>query len=249
VYNKKMTFGKLFVVGVPIGNWEDMPPRSINYIKLAKNVVVESPYAFSEICKGLNIDYLEKNIISIHFESDGTSNGKMNELLETDNIIKILKSGEDVYLVADEGMPGIADPGAHIVRECIKNKIQISSTAGPSVVVAAAAVTGVMHNFILESFLPFLQEEKIKFLNDKKNHEYPMIIMLRNEKNETEFNDEIPKFLEDACRVWGDKKRVSLCYNLTYPKEFVIHGTMGELLEYFQSNKRNIDDQICMVVH
>lgn len=244
-----MTFGKLFVVGVPIGNWEDMPPRSINYIKLAKNVAVESPYAFGEICKKLNIDYLEKNIISIHFESDGTEPGKMNELENMTKIIEILKSGEDVYLISDEGMPGIGDPGAYIIKECINNKIQISSTAGPSVVIAAAVATGVMSNFILEPFLPFTREDRKIFLDNRQNHQYPMIIMLRNEKNETEFNDEIPEFLEDANLILGEKKQASLCYNLTYPEEFVIHGNLKELLEYFLSNKRNIKDKICMVIH
>jgi 16S rRNA (cytidine1402-2'-O)-methyltransferase len=244
-----MNFGKLFVVGVPIGNFEDMPPRSLSYIKIAKNVVAESPNSFIRMCEILNIDHLQKNIISIHFDSDGTKPGKMNELENMTKIIKILKSGEDVYLISDEGMPGIADPGSNIVKECIKNNINISSTPGPSVVIAAAVVTGVMHNFTLESFLPFTQEDKKLFLNNKKNHEYPMIIMLRNEKNQTEFNDEIPEFLKDASLILGETKWASLCYNLTYPEEFVIHGSLKELLEYFLSNKRNIKDKICMVVH
>lgn len=244
-----MTFGKLFVVGVPIGNFEDMPPRSLNYIKIAKNVVAESPNSFIRMCEILNIDYLQKNIISIHFDSDGTKPGKMNELENMTKIIEILKSGEDVYLVADEGMPGIADPGSNIVKECIKNNIEISSTPGPSVVIAAAVATGVMHNFILESFLPFTRQDKKLFLNNKKNHEYPMIIMLRNEKSETEFNNEIPEFLEDASLILGENKQASLCYNLTYPEELVIHGTIKELFEYFLSNKRNIKDKICIVIH
>ena len=249
VYNKKMKFGKLFVVGVPIGNFEDMPPRSVNYIKIAETVVAERPDLFIKICQILDIDYSQKNIISIHFESDGTKPGKMNELENMKTIIEILKSGKDVYLISDEGMPGIADPGSNIVKECIKNNISVSPTPGPSVVIAAAVATGVMHNFILESFLPFTREDKKIFLNNKKNHEYPMIVMLRNEINEKEFNNEIPEFLEDICNILGYSKKISLCYNLTYPEEFVVHGTAKEIYEHFISRERKIKDKICMVIH
>lgn len=249
VYNKNMTYGKLFLVGTHIGNLDDMPPRSKKYINDANNVVIENLDAYIKICKDLNIDHSNKNIISIRFDSDGTKPGKMFEFENTKKIIDLLKSGEDVYVISDEGMPGIADPGSMLVKSCIKNNISVSSTPGPSVVIAAAAVTGTMHNFTLESFLPFNRDQKIIWLKNKKNHEYPMIIMLRNAKNNNEFNNEIPEFLHDACSILGENKIGSLCYNLTTEKEFVINGTMKELSDYFSSTKRNISDQICMVIH
>ena len=244
-----MKFGKLFLVGLPVGNWEDMPPRSKKYIQSAKNVVVENLDTFINICNLFDIEHFNKNIISIRYESDGTKPGKPYEIENTEKIITLLKSSEDVYVISDEGMPGIADPGSWLVKECIKNKIQISATPGPSVVVAAAAVSGVMHNFILESFLPFEKEKRIIWLKNKKNHEYPMIVMLRNAKNNNEFNNEIPEFLQESCLILGENKIASLCYNLTKEKEFVLHGTMKELYDYFISTDRDISDQICMVIH
>lgn len=244
-----MDFGKLFLVGTPIGNFEDMPPRSKKYIELAQNVVIENLNAYIRICNSLGIEYSNKNIISIRFDSDGTKPGKQFEIENTEKIIKLLKSGEDVYVISDEGMPGIADPGSWLVKECINNNIQISSTPGPSVVIAAASVSGVMHNFTLESFLPFEREKRIVWLKNKKNHEYPMILMLRNAKNNKEFNNEIPEFLEDSCSILGKNKLGSLCYNLTTEREFVVHGTMEYLYNYFTSKNRDISDQICMVIH
>jgi 16S rRNA (cytidine1402-2'-O)-methyltransferase len=244
-----MNYGTLFLVGLPVGNWEDMPPRSKKYIQSAKNVVVENSETFINICNIFDIEHFNKNIISIRYESDGTKPGKQYEVENIEKIISLLKSGEDLYVISDEGMPGIADPGSFMVKECIKNKINVSSTPGPSVIIAAAAVTGVMHNFILESFLPFDKTEKITFLQNKKNHEYPMIIMLRNAKNQNEFNNEIPEFLENACSIWGENKNASLCYNLTTNKELVIHGPMKELFDYFNSTKRDMSDQICIVIH
>jgi 16S rRNA C1402 (ribose-2'-O) methylase RsmI len=106
-----------------------------------------------------------------------------------------------------------------------------------------------MHNFTLESFLPFEKEKRIIWLKNKKNHEYPMIVMLRNAKNNNEFNNEIPEFLQESCLILGENKIASLCYNLTKGKEFVLHGTMKELYDYFISTDRDISDQICMVIH
>lgn len=243
-----MSYGKLFLVGLPVGNWEDMSLRAYKYIKDAKNIIIEREEAFTNIWPALGMEKPKVNTISIEYDSDGGEPGEAYEMHNMHKIIDLLKSGEDAYLISDEGMPGVADPGARIVKRCIQEGIEVTSTPGPSVVMAAVAVTGTMHNFIFESFLPFVKEERITFLEERKNYKYPMVLMLRNVKRGQEFHNEIPEFLEEACSVLGENRRASLCYNLTTSREKVIHKTLKELIQYFNSETRSINDQICIVI-
>ena len=50
-----MNKGKLYLVGLPVGNWEDMPPRALKYIKNAKNIVIEREEAFEKIWPALGL--------------------------------------------------------------------------------------------------------------------------------------------------------------------------------------------------
>lgn len=238
-----MKKGNLYLVGLHIGNLDDVSPRSFNYIKNAKNIVIEREEAFDGIWESLGIDSSGYNIISIEYASNGGEPGISYEKIYMQKVVDLLNNGEDVYVIADEGMPGVADPGAMLVAEAIKNGIVVKSTPGPSVAIAAAAVTGTMHNFSFESFLPFVSQQRKQFLEDRKHNMYPMIIVLRNEIRDPEgrgilFGDEIPQFLQECIDVLGHKRYAALCYDLTMPQEKVISGTLEYLQKYFNEAPR-----------
>ena len=105
-----MTKGKVYLVGLPIGNDGDLSPRALEYITTAKNIVIEREEAFQEVWPRLGISRPNANIISIEYDSDGGEPGFAYELENSNKIMELLENGEDVYIVSDEGMPGIADP-------------------------------------------------------------------------------------------------------------------------------------------
>lgn len=238
-----MNTGTLYLVGLHVGNLQDVSHRTLHYLQTAKNVVVEREEAFDKICYDFKLDKSQYNIIPIEFESvAGEPTGIPHELHNLPKVLRLLKGGEDVYVISDEGMPGVADPGELIIKACIKNNIKVTSTPGPSAVMAAAAVTGVMHNFTFESFLPFTKEQRVKFLQERKTHWNPIIIMLRH----PDISDEIKYFLDEAIDVLGKDRKAALCYDLTKPGEKIIFGTFESLKEYFNSND-NTGKQIMMV--
>lgn len=239
-----MNKGTLYLVGLHIGNINDISPRSFDYIKKAKNIVIEREEAFERIWEDLNIDSSKYNIISIEYASNGGEPGISYEKIYTQKVIDLLNAGEDVYVIADEGMPGVADPGVFLVSNAIENGIKIVSTPGPSIAIAATAVTGTMHNFSFESFLPFTKEQRIQFLKDRKDNMYPMVIVLRNEIRDPEgrgvlFGNEIPEFLEECIDILGSKRNAALCYNLTMSDEKVVNGTIEYLNKYFNDTPRH----------
>lgn len=240
-----MKKGKLYLVGLPVGNWEDMPPRALRYIKTAKNIVMETEEAFERIWPALGIEKPNANFITIEMKSLGGEPGKSYELANMNKIIELLERGEDVHIISDDGMPGVADPGELITKRAIALGYEVTATPGPSVALAAVAVAGCMHNFTFESFLPFSKEERIKYIQDRKLLHAPMVFVLRNlirtENNQPGFHPEIPEFLGEAVEVLGANRKAVLCYNLTKENERVVRGTLLELKNYFDSTPREHD--------
>ena len=68
-------------------------------------------------------------------------------------------------LVSDAGTPGVSDPGAILVEECIKNGIEIIPIPGPSAVTAAISISGFSNKFYFYGFFP----EKLKNLKEDMN--------------------------------------------------------------------------------
>lgn len=240
-----MKKGKLYLVGLPVGNWEDMSVRAYKYIKNAKNIVIEREEAFASIWPELGMERPDVNIISIEMDSNGGEPGKSYELENMDKILAILESGEDVYLISDDGMPGIADPGELITKNAIASGFEVTATPGPSVAIAAVAVAGCMHNFSFESFLPFTKEDRVKYLFERRHLHAPMVFVLRNlmrsNNNQIAYHHEIPEFLQEAVEVLGAERKAVLCYNLTKDNERVVRGTLKELKKYFDETPREPD--------
>lgn len=240
-----MKKGKLYLVGLPVGNWEDMPPRALRYIKTAKNIVMESEEAFEQIWPALGIEKPNANFITIEMVSIGGEPGKSYELENMHKILELLEKGEDVHLISDDGMPGVADPGELITKEAIAHGFEVTATPGPSVALAAVAVAGCMHNFTFESFLPFTKKDRMKYIAQRKYLHAPMVFVLRNlmrsENGQPAYHNEIPEFLAEAVEVLGANRKAVLCYNLTKSNEKVVRGTLKELKEYFDIATREPD--------
>lgn len=244
--NKK-EFGTLYVVGLPIGNPKDISYRAEEYLKNLTNVVVENKTNFIKLLKSLNIQKNNLNMISI----EAVEGGEFYESAKISTVLDLLNSGEDVYIVSDDGMPGIADPGQDIIRKAIKHGVHVSSTPGPSIAVAASIVTGTGHNFLFDSFLPISKEERLSFLSLRNKLHVPIIFVLRNSSHKDgieKLSNEIPELLEELCIIFGEERRASLCYNLTTNKEKVIRGSVWFLNKYFKNSKREISDQITIVI-
>ena len=105
--------GRLYVVPTPVGNLEDMTFRAIRILKEADLILAE--------------DTRTSGILLKHFEIKNAmqSYHKFNEHKTVEGIINRLKAGETIALVSDAGTPGISDPGFLVVRECVKNDIEV----------------------------------------------------------------------------------------------------------------------------
>lgn len=244
-------FGKLYIVGLPIGNWEDISLRALKHLQIAKNVVMETQEGLNRILTGLNISNPNVNFISMNISSEDGEAGFSNEVKNLSIVINLLKSGEDVYVISDEGMPGVADPGELIIKTAVANDIEVKIIPGPSCAIVAIAATGCSSNFTFESFPPENKNDRRIFLENKKFIHAPMVFVLRNrsflENGLLKFHPENPELFMDAYDILGPERNAALCYNLTKTNEKIIRGNFLHLYNYFINNF-DPNDQISMVI-
>ena len=132
----------LYVVSTPIGNLEDITLRALEILRKSDYILCED----TRVSKKLLVKYKIKSKL--------ISNHKFNERKNIQKIIDILKSNKIVSLISDAGTPTISDPGNILIKECIKNEINISPIPGPSASSAAFSISGFSDKYYFYGFFP-----------------------------------------------------------------------------------------------
>ena len=131
---------KLFVVGTPIGNLEDISFRAIETFKEVDFICAENPRHTLGLLNRFNIETPVKPL---------------------SQAVLLLEDGKDVALVSDAGTPGISDPGSKIVSEVSELGVEIIPIPGASALVAALSVSGLKGSkFLFLGFLPLRKGRK-----------------------------------------------------------------------------------------
>ena len=81
-------------------------------------------------------------------------NHRFNEKKNLSQIINHLRNNKIISLISDAGTPGISDPGAILVRECVEEKINIFPLPGPSAVSTAVSISGFSEKYFFYGFFP-----------------------------------------------------------------------------------------------
>ena len=118
---------KLTVVPTPVGNLEDMTFRAIRVLKEADLILAE--------------DTRTTGILLKHFEIQNRmqSHHKFNEHKTVEQVAARIKAGENIALVSDAGTPAISDPGFMLVRECVRQGVEVSHGFRPGISCFGAA--------------------------------------------------------------------------------------------------------------
>ena len=150
-FDKKETKKGLYLVSTPIGNLGDITFRAVEILKKSDYILCED----TRVSKNLFNKYdINSKLISNH---------KFNETKNLKNIINLLKDGSVISLVSDAGTPSISDPGAILIRECLKNNIDVVPIPGPSAITTALSISGFSEKFFFYGFFP---DKKKDFLQD-----------------------------------------------------------------------------------
>ena len=143
--------------------------------------------------------------------------------------INVLTNNKKVALVSDAGTPAISDPGFLLVRECIKNNIEVICLPGPTAFVPALVMSGIpMNNFVFEGFLP-LKKGRISKLKLLEKEERTMVFY--------ESPHRILKTLSDFIMFFGKDRYASISREISKAFEETKRGSLIVLLEFYKQNK------------
>src|SRR5438552_8478624 len=120
----------LYVVATPIGNLSDITLRALDVLKSVDVIAAEDTRHSGMLLKHFEI---KKPLLSYH---------EHNEAMRAAQLVERLAAGEDVALITDAGTPGLSDPGARLIRECIKRQLPFSDIPGPSSILTALVGSG-----------------------------------------------------------------------------------------------------------
>ena len=209
--------GKLFLVATPIGNLEDITFRAINILKGVDIIAAEDT---RHTLKLLNHYEISKPLISYH---------RHNEEVKSENLINKLLEGNNIAIVTDAGTPGISDPGEEVVKEAIKNNIEVIPIPGACALVNALIASGLnTKEFLFLGFLPLNKKNRDNALNKIKKAKSTVILY--------EAPHKLIKTLQDLLKNVGDINCV-LAREITKIHEEFIRGNISNLLEQIQEPK------------
>ncbi len=156
---KEKKLGKLYIVGTPIGNLEDITLRAINTLKQVDIILAEDT---RQTLKLLNHFEISKKMISYH---------RHNEEEKLDHIVKLLNDGLNIALVSDAGMPIISDPGENLVKYLRNNNYDIAVIPGVTALITGIVGSGMdSTRFVFEGFLSVnkkQRKQKLEILKDE----------------------------------------------------------------------------------
>ena len=149
----------LYIISTPIGNLGDITYRAIEILKKSDFILCEDTRISRKLMEKFEV------------KSKLLSNHKFNEKKNLSQVMNYLKNDKIISLISDAGTPGISDPGAVLVRECVEEKINIFPLPGPSAVSTAVSISGFSERYFFYGFFPSkLKDIKndLKFLTQLK---------------------------------------------------------------------------------
>ncbi|MFV0536658.1 MAG: 16S rRNA (cytidine(1402)-2'-O)-methyltransferase [Dysgonomonas sp.] len=209
--------GKLYVVPTPVGNLEDITFRAIRLLKEVSLILAEDTRTTGILLKHFDI---QNKMQSYH---------KFNEHKAVSHIIDRLKAGEDVALVSDAGTPGISDPGFLVVRECVKEGVEVECLPGATAFVPALVSSGIPNDrFCFEGFLP---QKKGRMTRLKILAEESRTIVLYESPHR------VLKTLTQLAEYMTEDRYAATCREISKMYEETTRGTLKELISHFSKNE------------
>lgn len=205
-----MERGVLYLIPVPIGNFEDITYRALEILKDVDVLFCEDTRE-----TGILLSYFK---ISKHL----ISNNEQNERKNISKILEYLSDGKNVGIVSDQGSPIISDPGYVVVREVANNGFSVVALPGANALIPALIVSGIAPlPFTFYGFLNSKKSKRLTELNDLKNVNHTLIFY--------EAPHRIIEMLEDMISVFGDRY-ISISREISKKYEEVYRGNISTVI-------------------
>lgn len=213
--------GKLYLIPTTLGDSmisEVLPISVKNTVEKINYFIVENQKSARKFIKAL---VPEKNQSSLTlFELN-----KFTDPLDLPSFIEPCLNGKNVGVLSEAGCPGIADPGADIVKLAHEKHVQVVPLIGPSSILMAMMASGFNgQNFAFIGYLPI----------DRSNRksELRRLEKLSQDSNQSQIFIETPyrnnKLLQDMVAILNDQTKICVACDISLPTEYIKTKTVGE---------------------
>jgi len=202
--------GTLYVVSTPLGNLEDITLRALKVLGTVDRIAAESVKHTRVLCERHGI------------KTKLTSYNQHNRKTRGPELLRRLKSGQDVALVTNAGTPGVSDPGVFVISQALRTGIRVSPVPGPSAVTAGLSVAGMRaERFMFFGFLSPRPGKRRKELRSLAGQPYTLAFF--------EAPHRLVGTIQDMYEILGDRSMV-LLKEMTKLFEEVVGGSVSTIL-------------------
>lgn len=220
---------EIVVVGLPIGNIEDISLRALKKIQEAKYLICEDTRMFSNLwSKLMQMGLVQKYSGTIRFIND------FNEEKMLPRILAEICSLESVVLVSDAGMPLISDPGYKLIRKAVEMDWKVEVVPGPTAESAALAVSGLpTDRYLFIGFLPKKIGKRTNILNTVKDigDKAKMTVVIY------ESPLRLSKIIPELITIFGESTSACLAIDLTKISQKIFRGSLKNISEQIEGKK------------
>ena len=213
-------FGKLYLLPVPIAEGNEnnfIPTYNFEIIKNLTHFIAEDAKTARRFLKYFGYEKIqEADILELNEHT------KSNSIIE---LIQPLLNGKNVGLMSDAGCPGIADPGAEVVKLAHQKNIEVVPLVGPSSIVLSIMASGFTgQNFAFVGYLPIEKDKKIKSLKELEQLVY--------KNQQAQFFIETPyrnvAIFETLLSTLSPQTLLFIGIDITSPKQLLISKSIAE---------------------
>lgn len=206
--------GKLYLIPTTLGesNPMDVLPQTVKrVIDFIDDYIVENEKTARKFIKSIQPEKVQATLRL-------SALNKYTEVSEHSKMLQPCLEGKNVGLMSEAGCPGVADPGAVIVKLAHEKGIQVVPLVGPSSILLAIMASGMNgQSFAFNGYIPIDKSEKRTALKNLEK--------LSQDKNQSQIFIETPyrnnKMLEDILQVLNPSTYLCVATDITLPTEFI----------------------------
>ena len=239
---KSNSLGKLYLIPITLSNPgettvvpEDVLPHTIKRtIDFVDYYIVENEKTARKFIKNIHPEKKQPDLkISVL--------NKHTEIAEHNDFIQPILRGENIGLMSESGCPGIADPGADIVKLAHEKGIQVVPLVGPSSILLALMASGMNgQSFAFNGYLPIDKKDKKQALKSFER--------LSQEKNQSQLFIETPyrnnKLMEDLLQILQPNTYLCVACDITLPTEYIKTKTVNQ----WKKEKADLHNRPCIFI-
>jgi 16S rRNA (cytidine1402-2'-O)-methyltransferase len=211
---KDIVLGKLYMIPTTLGDNEPLEVLPISIKRAIEEIdyyIVENEKTARRFIKKI---YSKKSQPDLHLEL-------LNKFTEPEAIPTFLDpclQGHNVGIISEAGCPGIADPGADVVRFAHQKGIQVVPLVGPSSVLLALMASGMNgQSFTFNGYLPIDGSERKSAIKRMEK--------ISRELNQSQIFIETPyrndKLMADLLRTLSNGCMVCIACDITLSTEYI----------------------------